>query len=68
MRFHGYLDGFEQTFDSLEALRTWANDLIRRYPRLVGKTLKIHKAVLVGGSIAVYSGWPSHYREIVIGV
>jgi len=70
MKFHGYLAGFSQTFDSLDALRAWANGLVAQYG-LKGEKLKIHKAVktfAVGkASAAIYSGKPSHYREIVIG-
>lgn len=69
MKFHGYVEGFSGQFDSLEALRAWVNGLIAKYPYLIGKTLKIAKAVWVAkdGSGAEYSLKPSHYREIVIG-
>ncbi len=72
-RFHAYLAGFSRDFGSLDEVLAWANGLVSQYAFVQGQTLKIHKAMSVrvakdgSGSVAIYSGKPGGYREIVIG-
>ena len=67
MTYYAHLHGFTGNFETLDALREWANNLVATYDWLAGKTLQIHKArsIASGGTAATYNATPD--REIVIG-
>lgn len=68
MTYRAHIEGFTGHFATVDALKVWAEALVRRYADLNGKTLKIWKATWVAtdGSGASYSGLPT--REIVVGL
>lgn len=51
--YHTYAEGFYGDFTSLDAVRDWARGLVKRYPDLAGKELKIWQGVRTG-TVDVY--------------
>jgi len=59
MKYRAHIEGFTDHFETVEALKVWALELLARHPDLRGKKVQIWQAKAVSGNWASYNSSPS---------